>query len=112
MSGGTWIQSCDVRNKTDCCVTSDNLGSCCDNSTFEWTPGYIIAVINGDGTNRLTPYVDVNGSTQGATSMTASQASSSPISLSLTGGGAALLLQSLRRPRLHPRLFPPRYPHR
>lgn len=40
-----------------------------------------MAVINGDGTNRLTSYVDVNGSTQGATSMTASQASSSPISI-------------------------------
>ncbi|KAJ9643117.1 hypothetical protein H2199_004641 [Coniosporium tulheliwenetii] len=64
MAGAIWIQSCSMKNKTACCVTGDT-GSCCEGSTFEWAPGYIIAVINGDGTNRLTPYVDVNARTVG-----------------------------------------------
>lgn len=79
MAGAIWIQSCSMKNKTACCVLGDT-GSCCEGSTFEWAPGYIVAVINGDGTNRLTPYVDVNGSTQGATSTTASQTSTSSAS--------------------------------
>ena len=32
-----------------------------------WKPGYPIAVLNGDGTDRLRPYVDINGSTQNPT---------------------------------------------
>ncbi|TKA72685.1 hypothetical protein B0A49_06685 [Cryomyces minteri] len=87
MSGAIWIQSCSVQNKTACCLTTDfGTGSCCNNSTFQWTPGYIVAVINGDGTNRLGPYVDVNGSTQGGTTATTSQTLSSPTATTTTAG--------------------------
>ncbi|KAI9711462.1 MAG: hypothetical protein M1820_002025 [Bogoriella megaspora] len=30
---------------------------------FQWKPGYIVAVLNGDGSNRLGPFVDGDGST-------------------------------------------------
>ena len=61
-NSGVWIQQCVVQNASACCITSS--GSCCDGEQFTWKPGYLIAVLNGDGTDRLGPYVDVNGSTQ------------------------------------------------
>ena len=43
------------------------LHHCCDKEQFTWKPGYLIAMLNGDGTDRLRPYVYVNGSAQNPT---------------------------------------------
>ena len=51
---GVWVQQCVVQDAS----------ACCDGEQFTLKPGYLIAVHNGDGTDRLHPYVDVNGSTQ------------------------------------------------
>lgn len=48
----------------NCCNDTQNL--------FSFTPGYIQAVINGDGTNRLGPYIATDGKVVAAPTSTAS----------------------------------------
>ncbi|KAH8778754.1 hypothetical protein F5883DRAFT_542815 [Diaporthe sp. PMI_573] len=71
-----WIQSCDLHQRKACCVRDKDTASssCCNSSAnlFAFKPGYIQAVINGDGTNRLSPYVGTDGNTLGAPTSTAS----------------------------------------
>ncbi|KAL2356581.1 hypothetical protein BJ546DRAFT_947789 [Cryomyces antarcticus] len=99
MSSAIWIQSCSVQNRTACCLTTDfGTGSCCNNSSFQWMPGYIVAVINGDGTNRLGPYVDVSGSTQGGTTATTSQTLSSPTATTTIAGSTTTSAASISSP--------------
>lgn len=63
LTGGVWILTCEMGVGRACCQIGD---SCCGNesSLFDFKPGYIRAVINGDGTNRLGPYVDDDGNVQ------------------------------------------------
>jgi hypothetical protein len=76
-----WMQTCDVANGKACCIVGE---SCCnDTSTwFDWKPGYITAVINGDGTNRLESYVSAQPSTSQSTPTAGSSESESPKPLS------------------------------
>ncbi|KAH7065332.1 hypothetical protein B0J12DRAFT_639881 [Macrophomina phaseolina] len=78
LADSVWIQQCNLSNGTACCVDGE---PCCGNSSnfFEWKPGYITAVINGDGSNRLGPYIaaDANGSSSTSTSSSSSLASAS-----------------------------------
>ncbi|KAK8212484.1 hypothetical protein IWZ01DRAFT_502263 [Phyllosticta capitalensis] len=80
------ITQCVTDTAASCCVTNGT-ESCCDGNTtnyFTWKPGYIQAVINGDGTNRLGPYVSANGVTQGVASSTAAATSTSSTSAAST----------------------------
>lgn len=58
-----------------CCYGGD--APCCDGPQFDWKPGYIAAIINGDGTNRLTPYVDTEGNIKSDSIFTMTAMSSS-----------------------------------
>lgn len=51
-----------------------DLPSCCNdsNNLFEFQIGYLQAVINGDGTNRLGPYIPTDGTATAAPTSTAS----------------------------------------
>ncbi|KAI7788676.1 uncharacterized protein LA080_008566 [Diaporthe eres] len=81
---GVWIQSCSLQDKKACCVTDAPSASCCNDTSnlFSFTPGYIQAVINGDGTNRLGPATVAAGG--GTTSL------STPIRDAVIAVGAVL----------------------
>lgn len=87
------MQTCDVANGMACCLVGD---SCCnDTSTwFEWKPGYITAVINGDGTNRLEAYVSSQSSTSPAGS-SEPQSSSRPNKAAIAVGVVLSILLTL-----------------
>lgn len=78
--------------------------SCCNDTSnlFTFTPGYIQAVINGDGTNRLGPYIAADEkavTTPASTASTGSEAgSSNDISASATVSAAAGDTASLSTP--------------
>ncbi|KAK7538746.1 uncharacterized protein J3D65DRAFT_343440 [Phyllosticta citribraziliensis] len=72
------ITQCITDTAASCCVGNGS-ESCCDGNTtnyFTWRPGYIKAVLSGDGTNRLGPYVSVDGTSSGATTTSAAIAAS------------------------------------
>ncbi|KAI8625496.1 hypothetical protein F5Y19DRAFT_479603 [Xylariaceae sp. FL1651] len=58
LSVGIWVQTCEMGVGKACCLIDET--SCCNGSSklFDFKPGYIKAVLNGDGTNRLLPYTD------------------------------------------------------
>jgi hypothetical protein len=97
LSIGVWIQSCNLATAQACCLGST---PCCNDSStsfFTFKPGYLKAVLSGDGTNRLGPYVDTNGVTQTvpttsglttASSTGSSTGSSSTAGTTTTGAGA------------------------
>jgi hypothetical protein len=65
-----------MKNGKACCLVGD---SCCNDTSkyFDFKPGYIQAVINGDGTNRLAQYIPADGSSAAANSTPSSSAESS-----------------------------------
>ncbi|KAK7514772.1 uncharacterized protein IWZ02DRAFT_178375 [Phyllosticta citriasiana] len=72
------ISQCIIDTAVSCCV-ADGSESCCDGNTtnyFNWRPGCIKAVLNGNGTNRLGPYVSADGTSSGTTTSSAAVASS------------------------------------
>ncbi|OTA59232.1 hypothetical protein K449DRAFT_466938 [Hypoxylon sp. EC38] len=76
LEDGVWVLTCDMKAGKACCLIGD--ASCCSNEStlFDFKPGYIRAVLNGDGTNRLGPYVDAKGVTE-ASSITTSSSQTS-----------------------------------
>lgn len=86
-------------------MTDAPSASCCNDTSnlFSFTPGYIQAVINGDGTNRLGPYVAADEKAVTAPTSTASRGSdtgsSNDTSASATvaaGGGTTSLSTPIR----------------
>lgn len=76
---GVWVQTCDMANGKACCVADDQ---CCNDTSswFDYKPGDLIAVINGDGSNRLGPYVSADASPSSSLSSPSSSSVSSPSS--------------------------------
>lgn len=72
LSDSVWIQQCNISEAQACCLEG---ASCCEDESnyFQWKPGYITAVINSDGSNRLLPYIeeDANSSSSGGSSTSA-----------------------------------------
>lgn len=81
-------------------MTDAPSASCCNDTSnlFTFTPGYIQAVINGDGTNRLGPYVAANEKAVTTLTSTASAGSvaSSSSNTSATAGDTAGLSTPVR----------------
>lgn len=71
-------------------MTDAPSASCCNDTSnlFTFTPGYIQAVINGDGTNRLGPYVaaDEKAVTTPTSTVAAGSVASSSSNTSATAG--------------------------
>ncbi|KAK2607257.1 hypothetical protein N8I77_005948 [Diaporthe amygdali] len=88
---GVWIQSCSLQDKKACCVTDAPSASCCNDTSnlFTFTPGYIQAVINGDGTNRLGPYVAADQKSASTTTTPAGSEANSSIDASASTTAAA-----------------------
>ncbi|KAI1463687.1 uncharacterized protein F4812DRAFT_237870 [Daldinia caldariorum] len=83
LKDGVWILTCDMAAGKACCLTNDT--SCCgsESSWFDFKPGYIKAVLNGDGSNRLGPYISA-GESHSLTSVTTSTSQTSAISTEKT----------------------------
>ncbi|KAI0098123.1 hypothetical protein F4776DRAFT_650824 [Hypoxylon sp. NC0597] len=93
LEDGIWVLTCDMKAGKACCLIGDT--SCCGNEStlFDFKPGYIRAVLNGDGTNRLGPYVDAKGVTE-ATSIIISSSQTSSIVTSSTATSEDAIYQS------------------
>lgn len=82
LSDSVWIQQCNISGAQACCL--DGATCCGDESNyFQWKPGYITAVINSDGSNRLLPYIeeDANSSSSSGSSSTSSPTSANSASI-------------------------------
>lgn len=88
LDDSVWIQQCNLSNGTACCVDGD---PCCGDSSnfFEWKPGYIAAVINGDGSNRLGPYIAADANSSSSSSFSSAHPSTSATSNPTSGSARA-----------------------
>lgn len=81
-------------------MTDAPSASCCNDTSnlFTFTPGYIQAVINGDGTNRLGPYVaaDEKAVTTPTSTASTGSAANSSVNTSATAGDTMALSTPVR----------------
>lgn len=81
-----------MENHTACCVTGRGSPNCCNDSSnlFTFKTGKIQAVINGDGTNRLGPYVATDGKVLVPPTSTAPTGSQSTVTASNNASATAI----------------------
>lgn len=86
LSDSVWIQQCNISEAQACGLEG---ASCCENESnyFQWKPGYITAVINSDGSNRLLPYIEEDANSSSSSTSSPTSANSASISTPATDTG-------------------------
>ncbi|KAI2617959.1 hypothetical protein GGS26DRAFT_596153 [Hypomontagnella submonticulosa] len=80
LNDGIWIPTCEMGAGKACCLANGQKNCCNDTANlFDFKPGWIQAVLNPDGTNRLPPVKQANVESS-STSTTLSPESTSPSS--------------------------------
>jgi hypothetical protein len=83
------LMTCDLKGVA-CCSKTDN---CCNDTSrlFNWKPGYLISVINRDGSNRLLP-LKLDNVVSNSTSTNSSDSADQPSVPSSNGFGTAAIV--------------------